>query len=79
MAYSGGGGAFLKFNNADYTYAVFTGIGKGWEKEGVLVQKAGKQVAYLQCQGPWTSELGPDWFEKVKIQTDPHASEFEIP
>jgi hypothetical protein len=79
MMYSGGGGAYLKFTNAEYTYAVFTGIGKGWEKEGVVVQKAGKQIAYLQCKGPWTSQLGPDWFDKAKIQKDPQASDFEIP
>ena len=79
MMYSGGGGAYLKFANADYTYAVFTGIGKGWEKEGVVVQKGGKQIAYLQCKGPWTSQLGPDFFDKVKIPKDPNESDFEIP
>jgi hypothetical protein len=79
LMFSGGGGAYLKFSNDNYDYAVFTGIGKGWKKEGVVVQKAGKPIAYLQCRGPWTSQLGPDWFDKVKIQTDPHASDFEIP
>jgi hypothetical protein len=79
MMFSGGGGAYLKFTNAEYTYAVFTGIGKGWEKEGVVVQKARKQIAYLQCKGPWTSQLGPDFFDKVKIPKDPQESDFEIP
>ena len=79
MMFSGGGGAYLKFTNADYTYAVFTGIGKGWEKEGVVVQKAGKQMAYLQCKGPWTSQLGPDFFDKAKIRKDPQEADFEIP
>ena len=58
---------------------MFTGIGKGWGKEGVVVKKAGKQVSYLACQGPWTSQLGPDWFEKIGIPADPNASAFEIP
>jgi hypothetical protein len=79
MMFSGGGGAYLKFSNADFTYSVFTGIGKGWKKEGVVVQKAGRQVAYLQCKGPRTSQLGPDFFEKVQIPKDPQESEFEIP
>jgi hypothetical protein len=79
MMYSGGGGAYLRFTNAPYTYAVFTGIGKGWKKEGVVVQKAGKKMAYLQCRGPWTSQLGPDLFDKVKIPKDPQESDFEIP
>lgn len=79
MMYSGGGGAYLKFSNGDYTYAVFTGIGKGWEKEGVIVNKSRKQISYLQCKGPWTSELGPAWFEEIKIPKDPDESGFEIP
>jgi hypothetical protein len=79
MMFSGGGGAYLKFTNADYTYAVFTGIGKGWEKEGVVVQKGGKRIAYLRCKGLWTSQLGPDFFDTVKIPKDPNESDFEIP
>ena len=79
MMFSGGGGAYLKFTNADYTYAVFTGIGKGWKKEGVVVQKSGKQIAYLRCTGPWTSQLGPDFFDQVKIPADPQQLDFEIP
>lgn len=77
--YSGGGSAFLKFKNGDHTYVVFTGIGKGWEKEGVLIRTSGKQIAYLPCKGVWQSEIGPDLFEKVKIPRDPNEMEFEIP
>ncbi len=79
MMYSGGGGAYLKFTNDQYTYAVFTGIGKGWQKEGVVVKKAGKKIAHLQCRGPWTSQLGPDLFDKTKIPGDPQESDFGIP
>lgn len=42
--YSGRGSAYLKFRNGDYTYVVFTGIGKGWEKERVVVERSGKRV-----------------------------------
>src|SRR5262249_22100662 len=47
MMYSGGGGAYLEFSNNDFKYVIFTGIGKGWEKEGVVVSKGGRQVALL--------------------------------
>jgi hypothetical protein len=77
--YSGGGSAFLKFKKGDYTYVVFDGIGRGWEKEGVVIKKSGKQIAYLPCKGAWQSEIGPDLFEKVKIPKDPDEIEFEIP
>ena len=79
LMFSGGGGAYLTFNNDAYNYSIFTGIGKGWEKEGVVVKKDGRQVSYLQCQNPWTSQLGPDWFAKVGIPIDPNAGDFEIP
>ncbi len=77
--YSGGGGAFLKFSKGEYTYAVFTGIGKGWEKEGVIVRKSGTAIANIACQGAWTSTIGPALFEKVNIPRDPEESEFEVP
>ena len=77
LMYSGGGGAYLEFSSNDYKYVIFTGIGKGWEKEGVVVSKGGKQVALLRCQSPAVSELGPDLFEHAGI---PDAGDnFEIP
>jgi len=79
MMYSGGGGAYLKFRNGDYSYTIFTGIGKGWQKEGVVVEKSDKRIAFLQCKGPWTSEIGPDLFEKIQLSIDPKEAEFEVP
>jgi len=77
LTYSGGGGAYVKFTQGEYTYVVFTGIGRGWAKEGVVVQQSGKQIAYLPCQGAWTSELGPAWFETAAIPPD--SGDFDIP
>ena len=77
LMYSGGGGAYLEFSNGDYKYVIFTGVGKGWEKEGVVVSQSSKQISVLRCQTPATSELGPDLFEKTAI---PNATDdFEIP
>lgn len=77
LVYSGGGGAYLEFNNGEYKYVVFTGIGKGWEKEGVVVSKSAKQVAVLECRGQWDSEIGPDLFDRLAIP--PANDDFEIP
>jgi hypothetical protein len=77
--YSGGGSAFLKFRTGDYTYIVFTGIGKGWEKEGIVISKSGKPISYLPCKGAWKSDIGPKLFEKTKIPKDPNEIDFEIP
>jgi hypothetical protein len=79
VPYSGGGASYLKFSKGDYTYTVFTGIGKGWEKEGVVVKKSGKQIAYTACDGPLISELGPVLFEDIGLQKDPLEFDFEVP
>jgi hypothetical protein len=77
LMFSGGGGAYLEFSSGGYKYVIFTGSGKGWEKEGVVVSQSGKQVAFLRCQAGSTSELGPDFFEKAAIPDA--ADDFEIP
>lgn len=79
VPYSGGGAAYLKFSKGQYSYTVFTGIGKGWEKEGVVVKKSGKQIATVACDGPFLSELGPVLFEDIGLQKDPLELDFEIP
>lgn len=83
VPFSGGGGSWLRFHNGPYGYVVYTGIGK-WgpkgetrEKQGVVVERAGKVAASLKCTGKLTSKLGPDWFEAMGIDTD--DEEFEFP
>lgn len=83
VAFSGGGGAWLRFGKGPFAYAVYTGVGN-WgrrgeklEKAGVLVERDGKQVANLKCTTPPTSLLGPDWFAKVGIE--PMDQEFDFP
>ena len=73
-SYSGGGGAWLRFSKGNVAYTVYSGIGnwgpKGEKriKEGLLVERGGKQVANLACTGKLESELGPDWFEKMGVE-----------
>jgi hypothetical protein len=80
LPFSGGGAAYVTFANGDRAYSVFTGIGKGWEKKGVTVRKIGQpQKVYIPCLGPWTSQLGPEFFQKTGIPEDPHKDKFQIP
>jgi len=83
VSFSGGGGSWLRFHNGPYGYVVYTAIGK-WgptgetrEKEGVVVERAGKVVASLKCSTRATSALGPEWFEALGIETN--DEDFELP
>jgi hypothetical protein len=78
LMFSGGGGAYLRFVNGQYGYVVYTAIGKGWgTKDGVVVEKDGKQVASLKCGKPPVSELGPEFFTSAGLPED--SEEFELP
>lgn len=71
--YSGGGGSWLRFFSRPTTYTVYSGIGnwgpKGEKrvKEGLLVERNGKQVANLTCTNKLIGGMSPDWFEKLGV------------
>ena len=82
-SFAGGGGAWLRFRNGQISYTLYTGVGK-WgpkgatqEKQGIAVERGGKLVASLKCNGRPTSLLGPDWFEKVGIRNA--GEDFDFP
>lgn len=83
VPYAGGGAAWMRFLKGDHAYVVFTGIGK-WgprgetqERAGLVVERGGKRIAHLPCTGPVTSSLGPDWFEKVGLES--RGEDFDLP
>ncbi|MCP5197344.1 MAG: hypothetical protein H6974_11240 [Gammaproteobacteria bacterium] len=78
LAFSGGGGAYLRLTKGAYAYVVYTAIGKGWgEKAGVVVEKNGESIAHLPCTGAVVSELGPALFEQAGLAED--AQGFDLP
>ena len=77
LMYSGGGGAYLRFDREDVVHTVYTGIGRGWEKAGVVIEEGGQTVRELVCEGEVASLIGPDLFERASIPAD--DSGFEIP
>ena len=83
LAFSGGGGAWLRFNKGPFRYTIFTAIGK-WgpggataDAAGVAVDKDGKEFAHFPCRGGADSEIGPDLIEKLGLTEA--AEEFDIP
>jgi hypothetical protein len=83
LAFSGGGGAWLRFNKGPFRYTVFTAIGK-WgpggapaDAGGVSVEKDGAEFGHFPCRGAAESEIGPDLIEKLGLTEA--AEEFDIP
>lgn len=84
LAFSGGGGAWLRFNKGPFRYTVFTAMGK-WgpggapaDAAGVAVDKDGKEYAHFPCRGGGAeNEIGPDLIEKLGLTEA--AEEFDIP
>jgi hypothetical protein len=85
LMYSGGGGAWLRFRSGEYAYTVFTAMGR-WgeggapaEREGLLVERKGKRVAYLPCRRAAESRLGPAFYEKLGLKTATPDESFDLP
>ncbi|GGF45022.1 hypothetical protein GCM10007301_00650 [Azorhizobium oxalatiphilum] len=79
---SGGGGAWLRFEDQKIRYTVFTAIGK-WnprggplELAGVVMEQNGREPVSMACRGEVINELGPAFFEQAGLKA---AGEFEIP
>ncbi|MGY0632856.1 hypothetical protein [Luteimonas sp. A478] len=77
LMYSGGGGAFLRFERDGLTHTLYTGIGRGWEKAGLVVKQGNRTVREAECEGEVVSIIGPEFFEQASIPAD--DSGFEIP
>jgi len=78
LMYSGGGATYLRLQNGGYHYVAYSGMGKGWDKQGVAVEKGGKIVANLLCKDLAGGDLeSMGFFEKAGIPED--KSGFEIP
>lgn len=85
LMYSGGGGAWLRFRSGEFAYTVFTAMGR-WgeggapaEREGLLVERKGKRVAYLPCRKAAESQLGPALYEKLGLKPATPDESFEVP
>ena len=83
VPFAGGGGSWLRFRKGDHAYVAYSGIGK-WgpkgetrEKQGVVVEQAGKAIAHVKCNAKGEELPGRDWFERMGIT--PGKEEFLFP
>jgi hypothetical protein len=83
LAFSGGGGAWLRFSKEPFRYTIFTAIGK-WgrggalaDASGVAIEKDGKEFANFPCRSGAESQIGPDLIDKLGMQES--TDEFDIP
>jgi hypothetical protein len=83
QSFAAGGSAWLRFIRGQSTYTVYTGIGN-WgpkgeplSKQGLYVERGGKEVATLKCLDKPISLLGPDLFEKLGIKAN--GQDFDLP
>ncbi|WP_152526837.1 hypothetical protein [Pseudogulbenkiania ferrooxidans] len=74
LSYSGGGGAYLRFSRGNYRYTAYTGMGKGWDKTGITVERDNKLLANLLCK---ESDVPNDAFSRLNVPKD--NTGFEIP
>lgn len=78
LMFSGGGGAYLRFNSGATSYIVYSAVGKGWgTKDGVAVERHGKTATHFECQDVPVSIMGETFFERAGLPED--AQEFELP
>lgn len=55
LSFSGGGGEYYRFINGDYSYVVYTGVGRGWERDEVVVFKGEKKLKTISCKSSFSS------------------------
>jgi hypothetical protein len=85
VAYSGGGGAWLRFSNGAFRYNIFSAVGRWGRKgapadaAGVFVERDGKNISNLVCRGRASGEMGLDFFKSRGILASDSLYDFDIP
>lgn len=83
VAFSGGGGSWLRLREGDAAYVTYSGVGR-WgprgetrEKQGVLVERGGKIVSHLRCTERYETLPDGEWFEAMGV--DRGSESFDFP
>ena len=58
--FMGGGSTYVAFTNGAYTYALYSGIGRGWEFVGLRVYKGADIIMEKGCKDYDSISLGVD-------------------
>ena len=49
MAFAGGGATYYRFINGNYSYVIYSGIGRGWDFTGLKVYQGKKLIMKKAC------------------------------
>jgi hypothetical protein len=80
VMYAGGGGKYLGFKSNDYTYVVYSAVGRGWgTKQGLMVMKDEKEFRVHRCVREPYSRLSLDLFEKTGLKVEDNEIELPMP
>lgn len=58
--FMGGGSTYVAFTNGVYTYALYNGIGRGWEFVGLRVYKGTEKIMEKGCKNYYSLNLSFD-------------------
>ncbi len=58
--FMGGGSTYIAFTNGAYTYALYNGIGRGWEFVGLRVYKGTEKIMEKGCKDYYSLTLNFD-------------------
>ena len=61
-AVSGGGIDYVRINNGDFAYVVYTGMSRSWSQDGWVVEAHGAPISHHICK---TDATGPDVWSPV--------------
>lgn len=79
LAYSKGGGDYVRVRNGAYAYVIYSAETPGWSQEGVAVEKGGAQISSLRCPAA-ASALGPDgWLPVYRAKLPSDQQGFQVP
>lgn len=74
--FSGGGGIYLRFTKNNYDYITYSGLGKGWEINGLILLKNLTFLSYFPCTEQPISQMTPQLLTSLDIPLDPDNKEF---
>ncbi|STX47260.1 Uncharacterized protein conserved in bacteria [Legionella hackeliae] len=74
--FSGGGGIYLRFGKNNFDYIIYSGIGKGWDVNGLILLKNSKFLSYFPCIEKPVIQITPEQLTSLNIPLDPDNKEF---
>ena len=75
MTFAGGGAQYIRFINHEHEYVVYSGQGRGWEQDGLLVVKAGKVIDHKTCDAVPTTDFSILQNHGIESDADDIASD----